>query len=114
MATVAVPKIHKNFINGEWVEARAGRSLENRNPANREELIGIFPSSTQEDVNDAVEAAKAAFAKWRLLPAPRRAEILYRTAETLVKRKEDLARDMTREMGKPLSETRVTCRKPST
>ncbi len=106
MATVAVPKIHKNFINGEWVEARAGRSLENRNPANREELIGIFPSSTQEDVNDAVEAAKAAFAKWRLLPAPRRAEILYRTAETLVKRKEDLARDMTREMGKPLSETR--------
>ena len=106
MATVAVPKIHKNFINGEWVEARAGRSFENRNPANREELIGIFPSSTQEDVNDAVEAAKAAFAKWRLLPAPRRAEILYRTAETLVKRKEDLARDMTREMGKPLSETR--------
>src|SRR5256886_10208348 len=106
MATVAVPKIHKNFINGEWVEARAGRSLENRNPANREELIGIFPSSTQEDVNDAVEAAKAAFAKWRLLPAPRRARILYRTAEALVKRKEDLARDMTREMGKPLSETR--------
>jgi alpha-ketoglutaric semialdehyde dehydrogenase len=106
MATVAVPKIHKNFINGEWVEARAGRSFENRNPANREELIGIFPSSTQDDVNDAVEAAKAAFAKWRLLPAPRRAEILYRTAETLVKRKEDLARDMTREMGKPLSETR--------
>src|SRR3982074_2349851 len=106
MATVAVPKIHKNFINGEWVEARAGRSFENRNPANREELIGIFPSSTREDVNDAVEAAKAAFAKWRVFPAPRRAEILYRTAETLVKRKEDLARDMTREMGKPLSETR--------
>src|SRR5437879_12106345 len=106
MATVAVPKIHKNFINGEWVEARAGRSLETRNPANREELIGIFPSSTQEDVNDAVEAAKAAFAKWRLLPAPKRAEILYRAAETLVKRKEDLARDMTREMGKVLAEAR--------
>src|SRR5256886_7215985 len=106
MATVAVRKIQKNVSNGEWVEAGAARSLENRNPANREELIGIFPSSSQEDVNYAVEAAKAAFAKWRLLPAPRRAEILYRTAETLVKRKEDLARDMTREMGKPLSETR--------
>jgi aldehyde dehydrogenase (NAD+) len=53
-----------------------------------------------------VGAAKAAFAKWRLFPAPRRAEILYRAAEILVKRKEDLARDMTREMGKPLSETR--------
>jgi len=92
MATVAVPKFHKNFINGEWVEARSGRSFENRNPANPGELIGIFPSSTQEDVNDAVEAAKAAFLKWRLVPAPRRAEILYRAAEILVKRKEDLAR----------------------
>jgi acyl-CoA reductase-like NAD-dependent aldehyde dehydrogenase len=106
MATSAVTRIHKNFINGEWVEARQGRTFEDRNPANVSELVGIFPSSTQEDVNDAVDAAKAAFKKWRLVPAPRRAEILYRTAETLVKRKEDLARDMTREMGKPLSETR--------
>jgi acyl-CoA reductase-like NAD-dependent aldehyde dehydrogenase len=106
MATVAVPKFHKNFINGEWVEARSGRSFENRNPANHSELIGIFPSSTEADVNDAVDAAKAAYATWRLVPAPRRAEILYRAAETLVKRKEDLARDMTLEMGKPLAETR--------
>ncbi len=106
MTTSAVSRIHKNFINGEWVEARQGRTFENRNPANTSELIAIFPSSTHEDVNNAVEAAKAAFAKWRLFPAPRRAEILYRAAETLVKRKEDLARDMTREMGKPLSETR--------
>jgi aldehyde dehydrogenase (NAD+) len=57
-------------------------------------------------VDDAVDAAKNAFKHWRLFPAPRRAEILYRTAETLVKRKEDLAHQMTREMGKPLSETR--------
>jgi acyl-CoA reductase-like NAD-dependent aldehyde dehydrogenase len=106
MTTSAVSRIHKNFINGEWVEARHGTTFENRNPADSSELIGIFASSTAEDVNDAVEAAKAAFAKWRLVPAPRRAEILYRAAETLVKRKEDLARDMTREMGKPLSETR--------
>jgi aldehyde dehydrogenase (NAD+) len=106
MATSAVSRIHKNFINGEWVEARQGRTFENRNPANSAELIGIFPSSTKEDVDDAVDAAKAAFAKWRLFPAPRRAEILYRTAETLIKRKEELARDMTREMGKPVSETR--------
>ena len=106
MATSAVSRIHKNFINGEWVEARQGRTFENRNPADYSELIGIFPSSTQEDVEEAVLAAKAAFTKWRLFPAPRRAEILYRAAETLVKRKEDLARDMTREMGKPLSETR--------
>ena len=106
MTTSAVSGNHKNFINGEWVEARQGRTFENRNPADSAELIAIFPSSTHEDVNDAVDAAKAAHAKWRLFPAPRRAEILYRTAETLVKRKEDLARDMTREMGKPLSEAR--------
>jgi aldehyde dehydrogenase (NAD+) len=106
MTTSAVTRSHKNFINGEWVGARRGNTFENRNPADTGELIGIFPSSTQEDVNDAVEAAKAAFKQWRLVPAPRRAEILYRAAETLVKRKEDLARDMTREMGKPLSETR--------
>jgi len=106
MTTSAVSRIHKNFINGEWVEAHSGSTFEDRNPANAGELVGIFPSSTAEDVNDAVDAAKAAFAKWRLFPAPRRAEILYRAAEILVKRKEDLARDMTREMGKPLAETR--------
>jgi alpha-ketoglutaric semialdehyde dehydrogenase len=106
MTTSAVSRIHKNFINGEWVEARRGSTFENRNPANTSELIGIFPSSSAEDVNDAVDAAKRAFTKWRLYPAPRRAEILYRAAELLVKRKEDLARDMTREMGKPLAETR--------
>ena len=106
MTTTAVSRNYKNFVNGEWVEARRGQTFENRNPANSDGLIGLFPSSTAEDVNDAVDAAKAAFAKWRLLPAPRRAEILYRTAEILVKRKEDLARDMTREMGKPLAETR--------
>ena len=106
MTTSTVSRSHKNLINGEWVEARRGNTFENRNPANAGELLGIFPSSTQEDVNDAVDAAKAAFKQWRLFPAPRRAEILYRAAETLVKRKEDLSRDMTREMGKPLSETR--------
>jgi acyl-CoA reductase-like NAD-dependent aldehyde dehydrogenase len=106
MTTNAVSRIHKNFIHGEWVEARKGQTFENRNPANSEELIGLFPSSSEDDVNDAVDAARAAYAKWRLVPAPRRAEILYRAAESLVKRKEDLARDMTREMGKPLAETR--------
>src|SRR6266851_2942572 len=106
MTTSTVSRSHKNFINGEWVGARRGSTFENRNPGNTGELVGIFPSSTHEDVNDAVDAAKAAFKQWRLFPAPRRAEILYRAAETLVKRKEDLSRDMTREMGKPLSETR--------
>ena len=106
MATAVFPKLFKNYINGEWVEARSGKAFENRNPANTEELIGMFPASTEEDVNTAIEAAKNAFEKWRLVPAPKRAEILFRAAELLVKRKEDLAREMTREMGKVLAETR--------
>jgi aldehyde dehydrogenase (NAD+) len=106
MATLTIPKVHKNFINGEWVEARSGKAFENRNPANIDDCIGMFPLATEEDVNAAVEAAKEAFKSWRLLPAPKRAEILFRAAEILVKRKEDFARDMTREMGKILAETR--------
>jgi aldehyde dehydrogenase (NAD+) len=106
MATVASPKVYKNYINGEWVEGSGGKAIEDRNPANRDELVGMFPSSTEADVNLAVDAAKEAFKSWRLVPAPKRAEILYRTAEILVSRKEDYARDMTREMGKVLAETR--------
>jgi aldehyde dehydrogenase (NAD+) len=106
MSTAVMPKLYKNFINGEWVAARGGAAFENRNPANTDELVGMFPSSGEDDVNDAVEAAKAAYPAWRLTPAPKRGEILYRAAETLVSRKEELARDMTREMGKVLAETR--------
>jgi aldehyde dehydrogenase (NAD+) len=106
MATQAANKTYKNFIGGEWVEPRSGKVIENRNPANTRELIGIFPASNPEDVAAAVEAAKAAFDGWRLTPAPKRAEILYRAAEILVERKEDYSQDMTREMGKVLAETR--------
>jgi len=106
MATAFAPKLFKNYINGEWVEARSGKAIENRNPANTDELIGMFPASSSEDVESAIAAAKAAYKKWRLVPAPKRAEILYHAAELLVGRKEDYAREMTREMGKVLAETR--------
>src|ERR1700687_2389738 len=106
MATAAMAKVYNNFINGEWVEARSGMPFDNRNPANTDELIGMFPASSAADVNDAVEAAQAAYQSWRLVPAPKRGEILYRAAEILVRRKEELARDMTREMGKVLAEAR--------
>src|SRR5216117_2543024 len=106
MATAVAPRIFKNFINGEWLESRSGKAYENHNPANTDELIGMFVSSTEEDVNAAVDAAKEAYKSWRLVPAPKRAEILFRAAELLVQRKEDLSRDMTREMGKVLAETR--------
>jgi alpha-ketoglutaric semialdehyde dehydrogenase len=106
MATSAAPKAFKNFINGEWVEPRSGKVIENRNPADTTELIGMFPASNADDVNTAVDAAKAAYDGWRLTPAPKRAEILFRAAEILVERKEDYSQDMTREMGKVLAETR--------
>ncbi len=106
MATAVVPRVFKNYINGEWSEAASGRAFENRNPANTDELIGIFPESSAADVDAAVDAARAAFETWRLVPAPKRAEILFRAAEILSKRKETLAHEMTREMGKVLDETR--------
>jgi alpha-ketoglutaric semialdehyde dehydrogenase len=106
MATAFAPKLFKNYINGEWVEPRGGKAIEDRNPANTDELVGMFPASGAEDVAAAVEAAEAAYKKWRLVPAPKRAEILFHAAEILVARKEDYAREMTREMGKVLAETR--------
>ncbi len=98
--------LYKNFIDGKWAAAKSGGSFENRNPANRNDLIGLFPASGAEDVDDAVRAAKTAFARWRLVPAPKRAEMLYRVGELLRKHKEEIARIMTREMGKILKETR--------
>src|ERR1700719_3437929 len=106
MATAASPRVFKNFINGEWVESRSGKAYENRNPANTDELVGIFVSSNSEDVNAAVDAATAAYKTWRLVPAPKRAEILFRAAEMLLQHKEVFSQDMTREMGKVLAETR--------
>ena len=100
------PKVYRNFINGEWVESRSGRVYENRNPADTNELIGIFPQSDARDTALAVEAAAEAFRRWRLVPAPRRAEILFRAAQMLQERKETFAVDMTREMGKVLTESR--------
>src|SRR3954454_1177054 len=103
---MAPAKVYKNLIGGEWVESRTGRTFENLNPADTRDVVGIFQSSDRTDVDDAVAAAKAAFEKWRLVPAPRRGEIIFRASEILSQRKEDCARDMTREMGKVLNETR--------
>lgn len=99
-------ELFKNYIDGRWVESESGKTFENRNPANRHDLIGVFSSSGAQDVDKAVSAAKNAFPKWRLIPAPKRGEILYRVGELLRKRKEQIARIMTREMGKILKETR--------
>jgi aldehyde dehydrogenase (NAD+) len=104
--TTARATTYHNFIDGSWVPAVSGDVFENRNPANSDDLIGLFQKSTREDVQRAIEAARAAYEHWRLVPAPRRAELLFRAAQLIAERKEALARDMTREMGKVLDETR--------
>src|SRR5579862_10073324 len=97
---------YRNLIGGRWVPARGGKTFSNVNPADHSDVVGEFPASGPEDVADAVAAAKKAFATWRLTPAPKRAEILYKAGNLLIERKEKFARDMTREMGKVLAETR--------
>ena len=94
-----------NYIAGEWVAAASGKTFENRNPADTSELVGVFADSGPEDVEQAVAVAKQAFKPWKAMPAPKRGEILYRAAEILVRRKAELSRDMTREMGKVVAET---------
>jgi len=106
MATATRVTTYTNYIDGEWRPSTSGQTFENRNPANTDDLIGIFQKSTRADVEAAISAAARAYERWRLVPAPKRAEILFRAAQLIVERKENLSRDMTREMGKVLSETR--------
>jgi acyl-CoA reductase-like NAD-dependent aldehyde dehydrogenase len=97
-------KTYHNFIGGHWVPSASGEWIENRNPADTRDVVGRFPLSIIDDVNAAVSAAKTAFDGWRLTPAPRRAEILFRLGEILMRDKEKCTADMTREMGKVLKE----------
>jgi aldehyde dehydrogenase (NAD+) len=94
-----------NFINGTWLEPRSGARFERENPATGE-IIGSFPNSANDDVAAVVAAAAQAWDAWRSTPAPRRAEVLFRAAELMVARKEELSRDVTVEMGKVLKEAR--------
>ena len=97
---------YHNLIGGKWVDARSGKTFTSVSPANRDDVIGTFPASGPDDVDAAVAAARAAFPAWSLMPAPKRGEILFKVARLLAEHKEDLARLMTREMGKVLPEAR--------
>ncbi len=98
-------KTYRNFIAGEWRDAISGETFENRNPANWNEVIGLFPKSGTADVEMAVKAAREGFEGWRLMPAPERGAILKRVGDLMTERKEEIAKNMTREMGKVLAET---------
>ena len=102
MATTET-RTHQNFIGGEWVHAASGETFESTCPADGEP-IGIFPRSGTEDVDRAVAAAREAFEEWRLVPAPKRGELLFRFAQLLVEAKDELTDLMTHEMGKVKAE----------
>ncbi|MFY7922701.1 MAG: aldehyde dehydrogenase family protein [Gemmatimonas sp.] len=96
----------KNYIGGQWVAPSTGAWFENRNPANQDDLIGLFPASGTADIDAAVASATRGFERWKRTPAPARGDVLRRVGDLLAARKEELANIMTREMGKPLAETR--------
>lgn len=98
--------ICRNFIDGEWLDNRGKNAIESINPACKSEIIATFPRSTTEDVSQAVKAAKKAYQTWRKVPAPTRAEYVFRVGQLLLQHKEELAQLISREMGKPLTEAR--------
>jgi alpha-ketoglutaric semialdehyde dehydrogenase len=95
----------RNFINGKWLD-NTDNTLQSINPASKNEVVATFPRSTSEDVKDAVTAARDAYKNWRLVPAPARAEYVFKVGELLLQHKEELAQLISREMGKPLTEAR--------
>src|ERR671911_752129 len=101
MATMT--RTFQNYIDGEWVDAASGDTFDSTSPADGEP-IGTFPRSSAEDDDRAVEAAKAAYEDWRLVPAPKRGEILFRFAQLVTDAKSELTDLMTHEMGKVKAE----------
>ncbi|MCL5023058.1 MAG: aldehyde dehydrogenase family protein [Nitrospirae bacterium] len=97
-------EIVRNFIDGQWTESLSGETFERRNPADTDEMVGVVTKSAKADVDGAMRAARQAFRAWRLFPAPKRGEILFRAGELLAKRKQELGELETREMGKVLPE----------
>jgi len=104
--TIAAPA-PANFIAGEWSPGAGNRTYERVNPWRPTETVGRFPSSTAEDVAAAVDAAEQARTEWARLPAAKRCAFLAGAAARIEARVEEIAQDMTREMGKPLRESRM-------
>jgi alpha-ketoglutaric semialdehyde dehydrogenase len=105
-ASVGKQVICPNYIDGEWIQSGSLKMVERRNPANLDDLVGCVPRSTREEMQWAIEAAKRALPAWRDTPAPQRGRILLSGARLLEEQKEDVARLLTREEGKTVSESR--------
>ncbi|MBM3783643.1 MAG: aldehyde dehydrogenase family protein [Acidobacteria bacterium] len=103
-----MPEVFRNYIDGEWVD---GPTFENRNPANKEEVVGLFVKGSAAGVERAAGAAQAAFAGWAATPGPARGNFLFKVADILEKKFDQLGAEMTREEGKTLPEAKGEVRR---
>jgi acyl-CoA reductase-like NAD-dependent aldehyde dehydrogenase len=103
-----MPEVFRNYINGEWVD---GPTFENRNPANTDEVVGLFVKGSAADVHRAADAAQAAFAGWSNMPGPARGALLFKVADILEKKFDQLGEEMCREEGKTLPEAKGEVRR---
>jgi acyl-CoA reductase-like NAD-dependent aldehyde dehydrogenase len=103
-----MPEVFRNYINGEWVD---GPTFENRNPANTDEVVGLFVKGSAADVHRAAEAAEAAFPAWANMPGPARGALLFKVADILEKKFDQLGAEMCREEGKTLPEAKGEVRR---
>jgi len=99
-------KIYKNYIDGKWVNSHSGKTFSDINPANNTQIIGYFQNSTKEDVIEVIKAAQKAFANWRKLSFPERAQFFYKVIALMDEREKELAEILTQEEGKTLAESR--------
>ncbi len=103
-----------NYVAGEWRESVTGETYEKRNPWRPSVVTGVFQASDAEDARAAVDAAREAFPGWSQLPAPARAAVFHKAADAIEGRVEQIAEDMTAEMGKPLREARMEAARAAT
>jgi alpha-ketoglutaric semialdehyde dehydrogenase len=99
-------EVYRNYIAGQWVPAKSGKTFANINPANTDETVGMFQASGPDDAQAACDAAAKALPAWMAVPAPRRGECLFKAAEILESRLDQLAKEMTREEGKTVPEAK--------
>src|SRR6476620_12226053 len=97
---------YRNFIGGKWIESSSSKTVNNINPANSDDVIGVNRQATREEARAAVEAAAAAFHGWKSTPAPARGKIIAKAARLMEAAKEELATILTHEEGKTISESR--------
>ena len=97
----------RNYIGGDWRDSADGATYEKHDPWRPSVVTGVYPASDADDARAAIEAARAAFPAWSAMPAPQRASFFTKAAAAIEARAEQVARDMTAEMGKPLREARM-------